>query len=72
MLYKATTSFSGKISMSKGKVCEISDPALIADLTRAGYIVPFESTAPKAAEKAQPNKEDEPEKPNTKKGGTKK
>jgi hypothetical protein len=72
MLYKATTSFSGpQISMSKGKVCEISDPALIADLTRAGYIVPFESTAPKAAEKAQP-KEDEPEKPKTKKGGTKK
>jgi hypothetical protein len=72
MLYKATTSFSGtRISMSKGKVSEISDPALVADLTRAGYIVPFESTAPKAAEKAQP-KVDEPEKPKTKKGGTKK
>ena len=54
MLYKATTSFSGQISMAKGKVGEISDPALVDDLLKAGYIIPFESTAPKAAEKAQP------------------
>ena len=45
MLYIATTSFSGnQISMSKGKVSEISDPALVADLTKAGYIIPYEST----------------------------
>ena len=68
MLYMATTSFSGnKISMAKGKVGEISDPALVADLTKAGYIVPFESTA--KAEKAQAP-EDEAEKPKTKRKGT--
>ena len=54
MLYKATTSFSGQISMAKGKVSEISDPALVNDLLKAGYIIPFESTAQKAVEKAQP------------------
>lgn len=64
MLYLATISFSGKISMAKGKVGEIADPALVADLTKAGYIVPFESTA--KAEKAQ---EDEADKPKTKRKG---
>lgn len=63
MLYIATISFSGdKISMAKGKVCEISDPALVADLTKAGYIIPYEAT----------NKDDEPvkepEKPKKRKG----
>lgn len=66
MLYMATTSFSGnQISMAKGKVGEISDPALVADLTKAGYIVPFESTA-KKAEKAP---DDEADKPKTKRKG---
>ena len=68
MLYMATTSFSGnQISMAKGKVGEISDPALVADLTKAGYIVPFESTAAKA-EKA-PAQDDEADKPKTKRKG---
>ena len=68
MLYMATTSFSGnKISMAKGKVGEISDSALVADLTKAGYIVPFESTAPKA-DKAQAA-DDEADKPKTKRKG---
>ncbi len=44
MQYIATVSFSGVISMAKGKVSEISDPALVADLTKAGYIIPFEAT----------------------------
>ena len=44
MLYIATVSFSGKISMAKGKVSEISDPALVDDLLKAGYIIPYEST----------------------------
>ena len=45
MLYLATTSFSGnQISMAKGRVCEITDSALIADLTKAGYIIPYEKT----------------------------
>ena len=65
MLYMATTSFSGnQISMAKGKVGEISDPVLVADLTKAGYIVPFESTAAKA-----PAQDDEADKPKTKRKG---
>lgn len=44
MSYMATVSFSGKISMHKGEVREISDPSLVEDLTKAGYIIPFEAT----------------------------
>lgn len=44
MLYKATVSFSGVISMAKGKVGEISDPALANDLLKAGHIIPYEAT----------------------------
>ena len=63
MLYMATISFSGnQISMAKGRVCEITDSALIADLTKAGYIVPFESTD---------KKDDGTEKPKTKRKGKK-
>lgn len=62
MLYLATISFSGQISMAKGKVCEISDPALVTDLTKAGYIIPFEATG-KAV--------DVTEKPKTKRKGKK-
>lgn len=59
MLYMATISFSGKISMAKGKVSEISDPALVDDLLNAGYIIPFEAT----------NGDVKPEKPKTKRKG---
>ena len=58
MLYLATISFSGnQISMAKGRVCEITDSALIADLTKAGYIIPYEATD---------KKEDTTDKPKTK------
>ena len=63
MLYLATTSFSGnQISMAKGRVCEITDSALIADLTKAGYIIPYEATD---------KKEDATDKPKTKRKGKK-
>ena len=39
MLYKACVSFSGAISMAMGEVREISDPALAADLLKAGHVV---------------------------------
>lgn len=42
--FMATVSFSGIISMHKGEVREISDSSLVEDLTKAGYIIPFEST----------------------------
>lgn len=37
-MYKALKSFSGRISMRKGEVKAITDKAVIADLTKAGYI----------------------------------
>lgn len=44
MLYLATVSFSGQITMTKGKIAEISDPSLVSDLLKAGYIIPYEAT----------------------------
>ena len=50
MAYMACVSFSGlKISMAKGQIREIPDAALVADLTKAGYIVPYEATDKKKA-----------------------
>lgn len=54
MLYKACVSFSGKITMTKGKVGEIADSALVDDLLKAGYIIPHE--ADKKAEKTEEEK----------------
>ena len=39
MFYKATVSFSGKISMTGGEVREISDSSLAKDLLKAGYVI---------------------------------
>lgn len=45
-MYKACVSFSCyELSMTQGEVREISNPTLVADLLKAGYIVPFEPTA---------------------------
>lgn len=44
MQYMALVSFSGKLTMSKGKVGEISDQTLADDLLKAGYIIPYEAT----------------------------
>lgn len=59
MLYLATVSFSGKISMSKGEVGEILDQTLVDDLMKAGYIIRYEKT----------NKDEKAEKPTTKRKG---
>ena len=37
-MHKALKSFSGAISMHEGETREIEDAAIVADLTRAGYI----------------------------------
>lgn len=42
MKYKATTSFSGIISMGTGEIRDISNPPVEQDLLNAGYIVPVE------------------------------
>lgn len=54
MRYMATVSFSGQITMTKGKIAEISDPSLVSDLLKAGYIVPYEATDKKEDEKPVP------------------
>lgn len=59
MRYKALVSFTGKVSMAQGEVGEISDPAVVDDLVRAGYIIPF------VADKKE-SKEDSEEKPKRK------
>ena len=57
MAYKACVSFSGlKISMAKGQIREITDAALVADLLKAGYIVPYEATDKKPEEEKPKNK----------------
>lgn len=60
MLYKATISFSGVVSMTIGEVGEISDLAIVKDLMNAGYIVPVEDgdeTKPKKETKKKTSKE---------------
>ena len=61
MLYKATVSFSGAISMASGEVRELSDPALVADLLKAGHIIEH-----KLDEKASPEAEKKERKGKTK------
>ena len=59
--YKATVSFSGiKISMQMGEVREISDPALVENLLKAGQIVELVETQPKAKAEAKAEPEAEP------------
>lgn len=53
MMYKATTSFSGIISMKKGDVREIKNDEVAKDLIRAGYITEL---ADESKPKATPSK----------------
>ena len=65
MLYKATVSFSGLISMASGEVRELSDQAIIDDLLKAGYIMELDTEKQAEAEdKPKPKK-----KPATKRKG---
>ena len=65
MLYMATISFSGLITMRKGEVREISDQSLIDDLMKAGYIIPYEAT-----NKNEPKDDVKTEKKTKRKGKT--
>lgn len=44
MLVKAKTSFAGALTMYKGEVKECSDPVVLQDLLKAGYIEEVETT----------------------------
>lgn len=55
-MYKALKSFSGLISMAEGEVKDISDPIIVKDLVKAGYIEevkPAESKAKKKTAKEE-------------------
>ena len=52
-MYKALKSFSGIVSMVSGEIKDISDPIVVKDLVKAGYIVevkPAETKVEKPAE----------------------
>lgn len=49
--YKALVTFSGAESMAMGEVKELSDQFIIADLLRAGYIIPVEDEKKPVKEK---------------------
>lgn len=51
--FKALVSFSGVISMAAGDVREIADPAIAADLMRAGYIQEMKPKTGQAKKPAQ-------------------
>jgi hypothetical protein len=59
-MYKALKSFSGLISMAEGEVKDISDPIIVKDLVKAGYIeeVAPADTKVKATKKKTTAKED--------------
>lgn len=49
LMYKATRSFSGIVSMKKGDVREIKDDEVAKDLLRAGYVTELaDESKPKA------------------------
>ena len=67
--YKATVSFSGlKISMQMGEVREISDPALVENLIKAGQIIELVETPPKASPKEPEDEQKEEPKKSSRKG----
>ena len=72
MLYKAIVSFSGIISMAKGKVGEISDQSLVDDLLKAGYIIPYEADKKPTKSKAKEEPKEETPKAETKEDKPKK
>ena len=45
MKVRATTCFSGLISMYAGEVREVEDSYILNDLMKAGYVVPAEAEA---------------------------
>lgn len=51
MIYKALRSFSGYISMAEGDTKDISDPNIVKDLVKAGYIAEVKPAETKAKKK---------------------
>lgn len=56
-MYKALKSFSGLVSMVAGEIRDISDPIVVKDLVKAGYIVEVKPAKAKAEEVKEPAEE---------------
>lgn len=52
-MYKALKSFSGVVSMVSGEIKDISDPIVVKDLVKAGYIVEVKPAKTKAEVEAE-------------------
>ena len=50
-MYKALKSFGGVVSMAEGEVKDISDPIIVNDLVKAGYIEEVKPAESKAKAK---------------------
>ena len=50
-MYKALKSFSGVISMAEGEIKDISNPIIVKDLVKAGYIEEVKPAETKAKKK---------------------
>lgn len=50
-MYRATVTFSGLISMTAGEVRDITEPLIVSDLLKAGYIERVEEDKPEKQEK---------------------
>lgn len=56
MRVRATVSFCGKVTMTAGEIREIGDPAVLADLQKAGYVIPAEKNAAEPPEEEKKTK----------------
>lgn len=61
MKVRATTCFSGLISMCAGEVREVEDSYILNDLMKAGYVVPAEAEAEAESRNPQTNSDSEDE-----------
>ena len=52
-MYKALKSFGGVVSMVSGEIRDISNPLVVNDLVKAGYIVEVKPAKDKAKEEAE-------------------
>ncbi len=52
-MYKALKSFGGVVSMVSGEIRDISNPLVVDDLVKAGYIVEVKPAKDKAKEEAE-------------------
>ena len=61
-MYKALKSFCGKVSMRRGEIKAISDPIIVKDLLRAGYIEEIKPAKGKPSEEGEEKPAEKPKK----------